>query len=305
MEKKIYVLTDITPDDSGYVNYIDGSLAAFEHLGKEMLPKVLETFTVICSEGYIEEYESTHELFKEKDSEAIMCALEGGCERFKIGNRDMTFRPVVVQFDEKEEKEPFENKKFLYQRLKENFETGMAEEAGIFTTPGDRCYEIIPLVNADRPLGLSLKRYMPFTVKDGKAYMYDLEGKPCSEAFDYVEPHSDFLFFVKESTGKQYFVDLMGNRLTGENIEFKRGDDYNGYIIFKENGKFGFIQTDSHIVSPAEYDDIEPIELAEAVKVKKGEEWGYLAEDFTFIPETLIEEDDDNWDDVFWYGLEP
>ena len=97
----------------------------------------------------------------------------------------------------------------------------------------------------------------------------------------------------------------MGNRLTGENIFFNSADDYNGYVLLRENDKWGFIHVDSHTVSPVEYDDIEPVELAEAIKVKKGEEWGYLAEDFTIIPESIIEEDDANWDDVYWYGDEP
>lgn len=304
MEKKVYILTDVTPDENGRVNYIEGSLAAFEKLGKEMLPKVLEVLTVICSEGHVEEYENTYKLFKERDSEAITETLEGITEKFKIGNSEMIFRPIIVESDNNEEINPFENKKYLYQRIKENYKTGKVEETGFFTTSGDGFYQIIPLVRIDRPLGLSLKRYLPFTVKDGKAYMYDFEGNPCGGPFEYVEPHSGLLFFVAESINKKYFVDFKGNRLTGENIRFNSGDDYNGYILFRENEKWGFIHIDSHTVSPVEYDDIEPIGLAESIKVKKGDEWGYLAEDFTFIPESIIEEDDENWDDVYWYGDE-
>ena len=305
MEKKVYVLTNVTPNENGKINYIGGSLAAFENLGKEMLPKVLEVLTVICSEGFVEEYENTFKLFKERDSDVITEALEGKVEKFKIGNSDMSFRSMVVKSDDQDDNFSFENKKFLYQRIKENYKTGEMEEVGIFTSSGDGFYEIIPLVKIDRPLGLSLKRYLPFTVKDGKAYMYDFEGKPCGGPFEYVEPHSGLLFFVAESKDKKYFVDFMGNRLTGENIFFNSADDYNGYIIFGKNDKWGFIHVDSHTVSPVEYDDIEPVELAEAIKVKKGEEWGYLAEDFTFIPESIIEEEDSNWDDVYWYGDEP
>ena len=272
MEKKVYVLTNVTPDENGKINYIGGSLAAFDILGKEMLPKVLEVLTVICSERFVEEYENTFKLFKERDSDVITEALEGKVEKFKIGNSDMSFRSMVVKSDDQDENFSFENNKFLYQRIQENYKTGEMEEVGIFTSSGDGFYEIILLVKIDRPLGLSLKRYLPFTVKYGKAFMYDFEGKPCGGPFEDVEPHSGLLFFVAESKGKKYFVDFMGNRLTGENIFFNSADDYNGYIIFRKNDKWGFIHVDSHTVSPVEYDDIEPVELAEAIKVKKGEE---------------------------------
>ena len=304
MEKEIYILTDVTPDEGGKVDYIRGSLAAFEHLGKEMLPKVLEVLTIIGSGGYLDEYENTFNLYKERDSETITEALEGRIKKFKIGNSDMTFRSVIIKSVDQEENFSFENKKYLYQRLKENNETGIIEEVGIFFTSGAGFYEVIPLVKKDRPLGLSLKRYMPFTVKDGKAYMYDMEGKPCGGPFEYVEPHSGLLYFVAESKEKKYIVDFIGQRLTGENIEFNSADDYNGYILFQENGKFGFIHSESRMVSPVEFDDIEPIELAEAVKVKKEDEWGYLAEDFTFLPEKEIKVNDGLSDEIYWFGWE-
>ena len=36
MEKRYYILTNVTHDENDKINYIDGSLAAFENLCKEI-----------------------------------------------------------------------------------------------------------------------------------------------------------------------------------------------------------------------------------------------------------------------------
>ena len=77
----------------------------------------------------------------------------------------------------------------------------------------------------------------------------------------------------------------------------------NGYLQFEKDGKQGFFELGSGVMSPL-FDEVEPIEMGEAIRVKKDGEWGYLAEDFTFLPEKEIKVNDGLSDEINWFGWE-
>lgn len=302
MEKKVYLLTDVTPGRDGKVDTTNGNIAAFLSLEKINLPQIIEALTVARFEG-LENYEPVREeISKQKDE--ILAVMEGKKEFFTIGESKYTLRPVILDSNTEEKEEELDKITTLYLRYRYD-EKGDLKETGIYSKSlMDETPEApINLVNPGKKIGLSHHFYFPFEIEDSKAYMFNPKGERCGGPFISTALLGGYTYHVIEPDGKSYIVNIAGEKLTGDNVEVNPNDNFNGYTPFRENDKWGFIHDDSNIVSPVEYEEIDIIEMGEPIHVKKDGEWGYLAEDFTFIPETRLDDTEkDPSDDIYWRG---
>ena len=304
MEKKAYLLTDITPQSDGMVNIVNGNIAAFLHLEETNLPQIIEALTVERFKG-LEDYEIIRDEIRKQAGE-ILEVMEGKKESFTVGESVYTLRPVNLDADTEDVKEDLDKINTLYLRYRYDKKDDL-EETGIYSKPSmdDTPEAIINLVQPGKKIGLSHQFYFPFEVENKKAYMFNPKGERCGGPFISTAILGGHTFNVIEPDGKSYIVDIVGTKLTGDNVKVNPNDSFNGYTPFRENDKWGFIHDSSNIVSPVEYDEIDIIEMGEPVHVKKDGEWGYLAKDFTFIPESRLNDDDDDpSDDIFWRGVD-
>lgn len=182
---------------------------------------------------------------------------------------------------------------------------GEGNELGVFAEcPGfEEVTKYVRFFKTSDPQMLTLHHFMPFVIDGEYGYMIDPKQERLGASLKYAKPLAGFFYFVVDSDEKGYIVDVTGRKVTESptRIDFDN-PGYNGYIIFTEGDKWGFIHTESGIKSPVVFDGILTVEIGEPVNVKKDGEWGFLTETFDFIPESAIEEDDSLTDDIYWYG---
>ena len=163
-----------------------------------------------------------------------------------------------------------------------------------------------------------------FMDEDGEIDEDDLEDAKMEDFPDWLTNYKDSLEGEERRKFMKKFIDVdvprVGYKVTipkeildmcvkgEENSSDEAGkityyEPNNGYMVFEEGGKVGFFELNTDVKSPL-FDDIDIIEMGEAIRVKKDGEWGFLAEDFTFLPEKEVEVNDDLSDLVYWFGWE-
>ena len=250
----------------------------------------------------LESYQDTlNELDNRKEQLAQL--VEGKIEYFEIDNaryyvKALPFEPGQDSLKDLTEVRPGTT---LYIRYdKED------NEIGVFTEYDGKLSTIyIEFFKTSTPQTLTLFNYMPFVIDGNGGYMINLDQQRVGPLLKYAMPMAGFFYFVVDNEDNGYIVDVMGRKVTESptKIDFDN-PGYNGYIIFMEGGKYGFIHAESGTKSPVVFDCIDTVELGEAVRVKKDGEWGFLTETFEFISESAIEEDDSLTDDIYWRGDE-
>ena len=158
------------------------------------------------------------------------------------------------------------------------------------------------------PQTLTFLQYMPFVLEGDAGYMILPDGKVCGGPYTFARQLAGMNFLVAEPAPEDqeynsYIVNVAGEKLTPDYAKIEEGNPgFNGYILFCAGGRWGFIHAESGITSPAEYEDIDPVEMGELVKVKKDGVWGYLTEDFNFISKEEADEDYEKHDLCYWRG---
>lgn len=258
----------------------------------------------IHQEGFL--LETYHQTLSELDARRVELAqlIEGKIEYFEINHarylvKEMPFEPSKETPTDLAELRPG---KRLYIRYDAD-----GNETGVFAE--DPGFEVVTrfvhFFKASNPQTLTLFDYMPFVIDGEYGYMLNQKQERVGSLLKYAQPMAGFYYFVVDSEGNGCIVDVTGRKITEgpTRIDFDN-PGYNGYIIFMEGDKWGFIHAESGTKSPVVFDGIIPVEIGEAVRVKKNDEWGFLTETFDFISESAIEEDDSLSDDIYWYGDE-
>lgn len=173
------------------------------------------------------------------------------------------------------------------------------KEAGVYSviTTRDRA-ACVPFFRSEGSGTLTLDRYMPFVVKGDEGYLVDEAGIEIAGPFKYAKPVGGGFFIVQTPDGQKNVIFADGT------VKIEAINPYepcNGYMEFEKDGRQGFFDPGTGIVSPL-FDEVATIELGEPVKVKKEGRWGYLAEDFTFLAEEQLEAEEGLSDEIFWYG---
>lgn len=173
------------------------------------------------------------------------------------------------------------------------------KEAGVYSVICTRdLVACVPYFRSDGSGTLTLDRYMPFIVRGTDGYLIDKAGEEIAGPFMSAFPIGYGFFMVQAPDGLWKLIDTVGN------VKIEAIHPYtpcNGYMQFDKDGKQGFFEPCSGVVSPL-FEEVEAIEWEEPVKVKKDGCWGYLAEDFTFLPEDKVEENDGLSDEIYWRG---
>lgn len=250
----------------------------------------------------LESYQETlHELDARKDQLAQL--IDGQIEYFEIDDaryyaKSLPFEPG--QDNPKNLSDVRPGTKLYIRYDKEGKEIGIFAE-----DDGNPSTGYINFFRTSDPQTLTLFYFMPFVIDGKGGYMINHKQERVTSVLKYAKPMAGFFYFVVDSDSKGYFVDMMGRKVTESptRIDFDN-PGYNGYIIFMEGDKYGFIHAESGTKSPVVFDGIDTVEIGKAIRVKKDGEWGYLTETFEFIPEKAIEEDDSLTDDIYWYGDE-
>lgn len=236
--------------------------------------------------------------------------LEGRSENFKFRNK--LFSAYRLELDEgREDAVPASDLEIgstLYVMCDNDKPVKVASSYREGDYPSGDYPSMVWFFKKSYPQTMTLYNYLPFVLEGNMGYMLLLDEAPCGGPFIYAEQLAGANFFVVEPAEHEqdrnsYIVDFEGYKLTPDHTSMRGGDSgSNGYIIFTAGGKWGFIHATSGMVSPVEYDDIDPVDMDEYVRVKKNGEWGYLTEDFTFISEKDMEEDPDLSDLRYWKG---
>ena len=249
--------------------------------------------------------DSYQDTLKELDArkEQLSQLIDGKIENFEIEDtrysvKILPFEPGLESHKDWAEVRP--GTRLYIQYDKKGNELGVfAEDDGKLST------RFINFFRTSNPQTLTLYHYLPFVIEGKVGYMINHEQERVGSLMMYAKPMAGFYFFVVDSEDNGYIVDVLGRKVTESptRIDFDN-PGYNGYIIFMEGDKYGFIHAESGTKSPVIFDGIDTVEIGEAVRVKKGDEWGFLTETFEFISENAIEEDDCLTDDIYWYGDE-
>lgn len=179
-------------------------------------------------------------------------------------------------------------------------------DIGIFADFDERyTSRFIYFFKTSDPQTLTLYNYMPFVIEGEAGYMINLKRERTGSLLKYAKPLPGFFFFVVDCDSNRFIVDVNGRKVTGSSTKIEiLNPGYNGYIVFADGDKYGFIHAESATQSPVVFDEIDTVEMGEPVRVRKDGEWGYLTETFDFISEAAIQEDDSLTDDIYWYGDE-
>lgn len=270
---------------------------------EESVESLRWTIAIHHNGSFFESYQETlSELDARKDELAQF--IEGKSEYFEID--DARYYIKALPFEPGQENPMDLAKlrpgKMLYIR----FDADGNETAVFAEDPGfEVVTRFVHFFKASNPQTLTLFHFMPFVIDGEYGYMINPKHERVGSLLKYAKPMAGFFYFVIDSDGKGYIVDVNGRKVTEipTKIDFDN-PGYNGYIPFMEGDKWGFIHADSATKSPVVFDGICPVEIGEAVRVKKDGEWGFLTETFDFISESAIEEDDSLTDDIYWYGDE-
>ena len=157
----------------------------------------------------------------------------------------------------------------------------------------DDSVESVPLVTKSNWPGLSIRQYMPFTIKDNKLYMFDWDGKPCGGPYIDVMKIMEY-FGVTEENGKKYIVDLNGKLYIDDVDEYDIQIYTDGfdeivsiYGLYSKNGKWGFFTLRGD-VSQAIYDSIDDVQYTENCSyravIRIDEKWGWTTPGVDFEP---------------------
>lgn len=151
----------------------------------------------------------------------------------------------------------------------------------------------VPFFKKDDSGSLTLDHPMPFVAKGAEGYMVDESGVEIAGPFSHARPAGWGYYVVITPEMKWLIIDNRGE----VKVEAVMIHGFsNGYITFVKDGREGFFEPCSGTVSPL-FDKME-IEIGEGIRVMKDGSWGYLARDFTFLPE----EDEDLADEIYWFG---
>ena len=173
------------------------------------------------------------------------------------------------------------------------------KEAGVYSVICTRdLAACVPYFKSDGSGTLTLDRYTPFVGKGDEGYLVDKTGVEIAGPFKYAKPVGGGFFIVQTPDGQKNVIFADG---TVKIEAIKPYEPCNGYMEFEKDGKQGFLEPVSGVVSPL-FEEVATIELGEPVKVKKEGRWGYLAEDFTFLAEEQLEAEEGLSDEIFWYG---
>ena len=147
---------------------------------------------------------------------------------------------------------------------------------------------------------LSAGQKMPFVLRGAEGYLTDSSGVEIAGPYKYASVLGGDNFLVATTDGIWSVIDAAGNvKVDG----IHPSNACNGYLQFEKDGKQGFFELSSGVMSPL-FDEVDPIEMGEAIRVKKDGELGYLAEDFTFLPVKEIKVNDGLSDEIYWFGWE-
>ena len=154
----------------------------------------------------------------------------------------------------------------------------------------------VPLVRDGSWPGLAFGISMPFIVKDKKLHMFDKEGNSCGDPLDAALPLIGGYYLVEISDSDSFIVNREGIKVSESGVDVY--SPCNGYCVFEKDGKYGFITEWGEMCEP-KFDEIDIIEMGESVKVKLGDQWGYVTTDNEFVTEEQLEEGYD-----IYYGAE-
>lgn len=271
----------------------------------ELLSTYKSVVSILLCEEWLGKYS---ECLAELDacSNDIMDMLEGRRDHFWFANMhfNMTRLPLDDGQDDDIPVSSVRQGTELFVRFENNTAVGVS--TAIF---GDGDYDFVRFYRESTPKTLTLNDFMPFVIEGDAGYMVLPDGSRGDKLYDYAKPLAGLNYIVNEvvdgdhDSGRSYIINRHGHQLTPYGTKIEAGNPgYNGCIPFIVGDKWGFIHVDSGTVSPVEYEDIAPVQLDEYIHVKKNGEWGYLAEDFTFISDRLVAEDDEKADDRYWAG---
>ena len=260
-------------------------VAAFPVKDETIIPEFIEALMKLSSCPYSKWEETKSNL--EDRKEKIISFLSGEEEEFAF--EDKTYSFLSVPYEPEESNKAKEEDKFPYVYVKFDENRIMPEIAYESLEKGREIPSLcVPVVRNGSWPGLAFGVSMPFTVKDKQLHMFDREGKPCGNPVSCALPLIGGFYLVETSEEVSFIVNRKGDKVIGEGI--KVYSPYNGYCIFSKEGKYGFLTEWGDICEP-KFDDIDAIDMGAAVRVKSGDQWGYVTTDNEFVTEEQQEEE--------------
>ena len=265
---------------------ITNVVAALPYKEENIIPEFIDALMKLSSCGY-SEWEETKAKIEDRKEE-IKSFLSGENKKFAFEDKIYSFLSVPYE-PEESEKDKVEDK-FPYVYVKFD-ESGTIPEIAYGSLEKGR--EIpslcVPVIKEGSWPGVAFGISMPFKVKDKKLHMFDSEGNPCGEAVDSALPLVGGYYLVGVTDSGSFIVNREGVKVSQSGI--KVYSPYNGYCVFEKNGKYGFITEWGELCEPR-FDEIDVIDMGEPVRVKLGDQWGYVTTDNEFVTEEQQEEEE-------------
>lgn len=261
-------------------------VAAFPEKGEAIIPEFMDALMKLSSCGY-SEWEETRAMLAERKEE-IRSFLSGENEEFVFEDKTYTFLTIPYEPDESDEDKEEDRYPFVYVKFDDSeYKPEIAYES---LAKGKEIPSLcVPVIKEGSWPGLSLGISMPFTVKDKMLQMFDREGNPCGEPVKSALPLTGGFYLVNISRSDCFIVNREGIKVSERGV--KVYEPSNGYCVFEKDGKYGFITEWDEICEP-KFDEIDAIDLGAAVRVKLGDQWGYVRVDNEFVTEEEQDEED-------------
>ena len=264
---------------------VSNVVAAFPVKDETIIPEFVDALMKLSSFGYSEWEEEKSGL--EGRNEEIKSFLSGKNEEFLF--EDKTYSFLSIPYEPEDSDLDQEEDKFPYVYVKFNEDLTMPEIAYESLEKGREIPSLcVPVVREGSWPGLAFGISMPFTVKDKMLHMFDFEGNPCGKPVKSALPLVGGYYLVNVSHSDCYIVNSEGIKISETGV--KVYGPSNGYCVFEKGGRYGFVTEWGELCEP-KFDEIDIIEMGESVKVKLGDQWGYVTTDNEFVTEEQLEEE--------------
>ena len=230
-------------------------------------------------------------------ADEILAMAEGKRESFTAFDKTYTISEWDLDADmpASEDNEPLKHGQTLYIK----YDSYGKEAIGLSRHYHDGELAImVPFMTDEKSVCLGITYYFPFRAKGEVGFLVNEAGEEIGGPYKYARVLSGRFFTVVDSEGTANIINSEGHIVVAG---IQRSWAANGFIDYDKDGKSGFIEVDTEICSPL-FDELDAIFMDKDIRVKKDGEWGYLAEDFTFLPETEVEKDDEVHDRIYWGG---
>lgn len=261
-------------------------VAAFPVKDEAKIPEFIDTLMKLSSCIYAEWEETKGKL--EDRKEEIKSFLSGEKEEFAFEDKIYSF--LSVPFEPEESNKDKVEDKFPYVYVKFDEDTTLPEIVYESLEKGREIPSLcVPVVKEGSWPGLALGISMPFTVKDKKLHMFDIDGNPCGDPIEGALPLIGGYYLAYISDSDSFIVNRDGIKVSQTGVKvFGPG---NGYCVFENEGKYGFVTEWGEICEP-KFDEIDIIDMGEPVRVKLGNQWGYVTTDNEFVTEEQQDEEE-------------